>query len=239
MRIILATFLITHFLSCASQKSSDQEMGGMVFRQTEDGVIELVDRADEEIKKVNESVAPTFIYDDQEQIKKVKSQANVVVVEAIQTEVKKVDEKNLELVDSEIVNYKVEKGENLMLIAQKLYQDYSKWKQIYELNKNTIAQPEILKTGSILKVKDPQKSLNDREGSPYLISNNNDTLQKISKKLYGSSRYWYHLWFLNRELITNPDKIYLGFTIYYLPKDTVKKNLKNYISNFIFHFQNQ
>lgn len=55
----------------------------------------------------------------------------------------------------------------------------------------------------------------------------NDTLQKISKKFYGSSRLWYKIYEANKDTISNPNKIYPGQVINipreYIPKESEKQ----------------
>ncbi len=50
---------------------------------------------------------------------------------------------------------------------------------------------------------------------PYLIKRN-ETLQVISQNLYDTTRKWMDIYQHNKPLIKDPDKIYAGFTIYYL-----------------------
>ena len=43
-----------------------------------------------------------------------------------------------------------------------------------------------------------------------------DTLGKISNNVYGTFSKWQSIWNNNRPLIKDPNKIYAGFTLYYL-----------------------
>jgi nucleoid-associated protein YgaU len=52
-------------------------------------------------------------------------------------------------------------------------------------------------------------------GSPYLIRTG-DTLGKISKNVYQTMTKWKMLWENNRPMIKDPNKIFAGFTIYYV-----------------------
>ena len=53
------------------------------------------------------------------------------------------------------------------------------------------------------------------EGLPYLIRTG-DTLGIISTSVYQTSRKWKMIWENNRPLIKDPNKIFAGFTLYYL-----------------------
>ena len=44
----------------------------------------------------------------------------------------------------------------------------------------------------------------------YYTIQTNDTLQKISKKFYGTTRKWRDIYELNRHIIKDPDKVYPG-----------------------------
>jgi nucleoid-associated protein YgaU len=58
------------------------------------------------------------------------------------------------------------------------------------------------------------------EGNPYLIKNG-DTLGGISGQVYNNRNKWRSIWDNNKPLIKNPNKIFAGFTIYYLDLDKV------------------
>ena len=53
----------------------------------------------------------------------------------------------------ELIDYKIKKGDTLMLIGQKLYGDYRRWKQIHELNPVSVRK---LSVGKIIKVVKPE-----------------------------------------------------------------------------------
>ncbi len=49
-------------------------------------------------------------------------------------------------------NYKVQKNDTLQKISKKFYDSYSKWKPIYEANKDVITNPDVLQPGMSLKI---------------------------------------------------------------------------------------
>lgn len=114
--------------------------------------------------------------------------------------------------------YKVKPGDTLMKISFEHYGDIYKWRQILQDNKNLISNYKSLEPGTVLTVRGEQFVVIERNGKPYLIRKN-ETLTKISKNLYGSKQYWKSLWDNNRQLIKDPNKIYAGFTLYYLDLD--------------------
>ena len=111
--------------------------------------------------------------------------------------------------------YKVRKGETLMLIAFKLYGDYGKWKKIQQNNPQLKGKP--LRAGMELSYDAPKENFDwSPQGLPHLIRRG-DTLGKISKNKYGTSKKWKTIWDNNRPLIKDPNLIFAGFTLYYVP----------------------
>lgn len=114
-----------------------------------------------------------------------------------------------------IKQYTVQKNETLMLIAFKLYGDYSRWKDIASQNREVLKGGTTLKTGMVLNYEAPaEEFIWNPQGNPYLIKTG-DTLGHISKEVYATVKKWKLLWENNRPLIKDPNKIYAGFTIYY------------------------
>lgn len=110
-------------------------------------------------------------------------------------------------------NYKVQKGDTMMMIAFKIYGDYRKWKDIKEWNKDI----KKIGEGVELKYMVPEQRFGwQPSGLPYLIKTA-DTLGIISKEKYGTARKWKSIYENNRPLIRNPNLIFAGFTIYYQP----------------------
>lgn len=52
----------------------------------------------------------------------------------------------------------------------------------------------------------------DATPSEYVIQKN-DTLQKISKKVYGTYKKWYQIYEANKDILTDPNRIKPGLTI--------------------------
>lgn len=117
----------------------------------------------------------------------------------------------------ELVDYKIKKGDTLMLISQKLYGDYRHWKQIHALNPVSVKKLSVGKIIKVEKPSSPGQGLNN--GLPYII-NKGDTLGTISKAKYGTFKKWKSLYEHNKTVIKDPNRIYAGFTIYYVPEPT-------------------
>ncbi len=52
----------------------------------------------------------------------------------------------------ELTNYKVQKGETLQKISQKLYGTTKKWKKLYNINKDLLKSPDKLRPGMTIRV---------------------------------------------------------------------------------------
>jgi nucleoid-associated protein YgaU len=113
-------------------------------------------------------------------------------------------------------NYTVQKNETLMLVAFKLFGDYSKWKTLSASNQDVLKGSTVLKEGMVLKYTAPaEEFVWNPEGLPYLIRTG-DTLGKISGNVYGTQKKWKSIWDNNKPLIKDPNLIFAGFTLYYL-----------------------
>lgn len=125
----------------------------------------------------------------------------------------------------------VQKGETLGVIAAKLYGDFRKWRLIYLENEETIGA-NSLRAGTVLRYQMPDHGqVVMPEGTPYMILRD-DTLGIIAGKVYnGASKHWKYIWNNNKNLIYNPDLIFAGLTLYYLPLEEKMKrrNVANQI----------
>ncbi len=115
-----------------------------------------------------------------------------------------------------MMEYKVQKNETLMMIAFKLYGDYGWWKKLAGWNTDTLKGGQIVRSGQTLKYMAPSEEFVwNPQGLPHLIRTG-DTLSLISKTVYQTPKKWKLIWENNRPLIKNPNLIFAGFTIYYL-----------------------
>lgn len=113
--------------------------------------------------------------------------------------------------------YKVHKSETLMLIAFKLYGDYSKWKELRDLNKGKLKRGMLLKAGDEIDyMTDGTEFVWSPNGNPHLIKHG-ESLSLISKEHYGTLKRWKEIFDNNRPMIKEPNKIFAGFTLYYVP----------------------
>lgn len=114
------------------------------------------------------------------------------------------------------VDYVVKQGDTLMKISFEKYGNVYRWREIYDTNRTRIPNFNNLTAGSVLTIQGVEYVVITKNGVPYLIRRG-DTLGKISKNVYGVQEKWRSIWKNNPELIQNPNKIYAGFTLYYVP----------------------
>lgn len=127
----------------------------------------------------------------------------------------------------DMMDYRVQPGDTLMKIAFETYGNVYDWKKIRDANSGVVADFNRIPPGTVLKVERPAYPVTiDRNGEKYLIKVG-DTLGTISRDVYGTDTKWKRLWENNRQLIRDPNRIYAGFHLYYLPEDGSPQQLGN------------
>lgn len=120
--------------------------------------------------------------------------------------------------DEQYLYYTAGPGETLMLLAFKFYSDHLQWKNILRNNLDSLqGQTQITKFIE-LRLPKPLKRFQEPKGMPYLIKPG-DSLSLISRKVYGEMKWWHQIWKNNQEMITDPNLIFAGFTLFYTDKD--------------------
>jgi len=111
--------------------------------------------------------------------------------------------------------YSVESGDTYMLIAFKLYGDYRKWKSVSDMNPGVSSSQ--LRVGQSIKYDMPsQPFVWNPQGNPHLIRGG-ETLGTISNDKYGTAARWKDIFNNNRPMIQDHNKIFAGFTLYWVP----------------------
>ncbi len=110
-------------------------------------------------------------------------------------------------------SYTVKKGDTLMWVAFKIYGDYSRWSELSRVNGNIV----YIREGQVLNYTAPaEKFMWNPRGNPHTVMNG-ETLGTISNDKYGTSAKWRSIFDNNRPMIKNPNLIFAGFTLYYIP----------------------
>ncbi len=139
--------------------------------------------------------------------------------------------------------YVVEAGDTLAKIATKIYGDQKRWRDIAGLS--GMDNPNHIYPGDLVYYALDEQSQTFAQNYDGLkrgqeTVRDGDTLAAISKRVYGTSKLWKHIWRQN-DHIDNPDKLTAGMTVFYMEKNgvntaqtkvnkgelTVKKNQKS------------
>ncbi len=96
----------------------------------------------------------------------------------------------------------VKKEDNLGKIAQKYYGTESKWRKVFQANRNKVYKSYRMKVGSQLHIP-----------AMTCTSKKNDDLKSLAKKYYGSTSKWRQIYDANKDVIPNSKKIKAGLTL--------------------------
>ncbi|WP_239165136.1 LysM peptidoglycan-binding domain-containing protein [Actinoplanes palleronii] len=101
----------------------------------------------------------------------------------------------------------MKKGDTLTAIARSQLGDGNRWPEIYLMNRGTIRNPNQIFPGQVLLLPPAQPT----GPIPKLYTvKKGDTLSGIAKAKLGNANRWPEIFALNRDVITNPDRIITG-----------------------------
>lgn len=222
MKLILMSLLLTGLISCSAKKQDSMQDDSAIELTDSDELLEssddlaLTDETLSEEPMADENFnenADLMATDDIAMDEPVAMEDPMAMQEPVAMQDTAAEEIVIDQVGSQM-QYTVEKGDTLMMIAFKIYGDYSKWREIANLNPNKLIQGQIAPVGTSLTYYAPSEAFSwNPEGNPYLVKNG-DTLGGISTDTYGTMKYWTNIWENNKPLIKDPNRIYAGFTIY-------------------------
>src|SRR5215203_349201 len=104
-----------------------------------------------------------------------------------------------------LVQYTVVAGDTLRKIAQQFYGDEAQWPRIFNANRDQIDDPDKIQVGQVLRI--PTDDV-----SPYPVVAG-ATLRSIAQRFYGDETLWPRIFNANRDQITNPDQISVGWVL--------------------------
>lgn len=189
--------------------------------EKEKGEKDLVTEVEQSLNEQPATVAPeeNLFFDEKAgpEVTEVAAPAAAEVATKAPVEEPKVEEPKPEsnVKISEAGEYIVEKGDTLLLISFKIYGDYRKWRQI--LAENPGVSANSLAAGKLLKYTQPENQFEwIKRGNAHLILKG-DTLGTISNQYYGTIKRWKDIYKNNQPMILDPNLIFAGFTLYYVP----------------------
>lgn len=112
------------------------------------------------------------------------------------------------------INYTVKKGDTVKDIAKKYFGARSKWKLIYQVNKDVITPSLKVKAGTKLVIPVPVVCM------IYTVKKG-DTLESIALKYYGKSSKWEKIYKANKNKIKASKKVKAGTSLF-IPAMTYK-----------------
>lgn len=124
--------------------------------------------------------------------------------EDVITSSKKVKEGTNLVIQAPVIRafYTTKKGDTLQSLAEKYYGTSSKWKMIYNMNKNKATASGTVKAGKELLI--PAMTYEVEKG---------DTIQSIAKQYYGKKSDWRKIYQANRDLIPESKKLKTGVSL--------------------------
>jgi nucleoid-associated protein YgaU len=109
--------------------------------------------------------------------------------------------------------YKVKRDDTLSKIAEQQLGDANRWPEIFVLNRPQIRHRDRITVGQVLTLpatplQPPPKLYKVRRG---------DTLSKVAEQQLGDANRWPEIFQLNRDIISDPDRIIPGQVLVILP----------------------
>ena len=106
--------------------------------------------------------------------------------------------------------YRVERGDTLSKIAQKVYGDGNLYNIIFEANKDILANTNDIHPGQVLKIPPKPEITEKTKGIRTYTIKKGDTLGAIAKNYYGDWKKYTIIFEANRDILDDPNKIYPG-----------------------------
>ena len=210
MKYLILLLLLSSlaFTSCSSSKKGDANKEGQEVTDILDGESDFIVDGDNE----------DLIIEDEDIALAEDKKIEVDTIEEIETAAAPVSSAPIIAEDG---SYTIKNGETLMMASFNIYGDYRRWKEL--ANYNGINQNNI-KAGTTIRYQMPAQEFRwNPDGLPYLIKRG-DTLGTISNDKYGTAKKWRMIYDNNKPLIRDPNLIFAGFTLYYVPlRDVASK----------------
>jgi nucleoid-associated protein YgaU len=126
------------------------------------------------------------------------------------------------------MSYVVQKGDSLAKIAQRIYGDMSKWREMAELS--GLENPSWIYPGDVVYYRLTEQSMAfagtyENVARAEVTVQAGDTLSTIASRVLGDSSSWKSIWREN-DNINNPDQLEVGSVVYYIAPGTLTAALK-------------
>jgi len=126
--------------------------------------------------------------------------------------------------------YTIKQGETLAKIAREKLGDEKLWRQLHEINKDRIPNPNVVPSGVTIRLPRKEDLIAAAGGAPTASPPNGaggsgqasagryttytvqpgESLSKVASKVLGTGNRWRELYELNKDVISNPDNVTAG-----------------------------
>lgn len=107
--------------------------------------------------------------------------------------------------------YKVRQGDSLWKIAKREYGNATRWKVLYEVNRDVLRRADMIQPGTVIKL---PKSSRHMIKPGWVFVRKGDSLYVLAERHLGNGERWQELYQANRKRIKNPRVIQPGQRIY-------------------------
>jgi LysM repeat protein len=117
-----------------------------------------------------------------------------------------------------VSRHTVAAGESLSGISLAKLGSTDRWGEIFALNRDTVAQPELIEVGQVLDIPGmapevpavaPVQDVAPPAAQPHTVAPG-ESLSKISQAELGTSERWVEIYAVNRTTIASPDVLHVG-----------------------------
>lgn len=120
--------------------------------------------------------------------------------------------------EAPVSRHTVAAGETLSRISQAKLGATDRWGEIFALNRDTLASPELVRVGQIIDIPAPAVAVPAvapvQEASPPALPPHTvtagESLSVISQAALGTSERWVEIFAVNRSTIASPDVLHVG-----------------------------
>ncbi len=118
--------------------------------------------------------------------------------------------------------YTVAKGDTLVKISEKVYGDKTKWRQIYEANRDQITDVRLMQPGQVLTIPAVAGEVGQEPSLPmargkYHEVRAGDSLYKLAERYYGDGSQWELVYEANKARLPSADRLTIGQKLYIPP----------------------
>lgn len=124
----------------------------------------------------------------------------------------------------DFITYIIQRGDTLWRLAARYYGSGRYWQRIFQANMDILRNPNRLRIGQVITIfldstdsspaqPDTETAETETTGNTYTVQSG-DSLWRIASRVYGQGRLWRQIFEANRDVISDPGKIYRRQTFF-------------------------